>query len=223
MLLPGVHEGGPQMKALDLKQTEELLRFTAQRIMDSKDLLTEVDSRIGDGDHGIGMELGMRKAVEALDKQKEPVSVNDLFKTVGRAMLMSMGGASGVIFGTLFQGGAKTAPVSGKLDAAALRSLFRGSLEAIKARGGARRGDKTMVDALEPAVIAMEESESDDLESLLLAATKAAAEGVEATKGYEARFGRAKSLMSRSIGYQDAGATSTWLIFQAMYDFVSGL
>lgn len=211
------------MKALDISQTKEMLLYAAKAIIDNKPFLTEIDAKIGDGDHGIGMELGMQKAIEALNNLSAPASINEMYKTVGRAMMMSMGGASGIIFGTLFQGGVKTLPAVTELDADALRKLYRGALEAIKARGNAQVGDKTMVDALEPAVIAMEECASDDLQELLSAAQKAASEGVEATKNFEAKFGRAKSLMSRSIGYQDAGATSTYIIFKSMYDFVSAL
>lgn len=207
------------MKDLTIGQTKEMLLCVADAIIKSKPMLTEIDSKIGDGDHGIGMELGMQKATEALDKLSEPKSVNDVFKTVGRAMMMSMGGASGIIFGTLFQGGAKSAPISDTLDCPELTAIFRGSLDAIKARGGAAVGDKTMVDALEPAVTAMENMDSDDIAELLHAAEQAAALGVEETKRYEAKFGRAKSLMARSIGYQDAGATSTWIIFKAMYEY----
>lgn len=211
------------MRALNIEQTKEMLIYSAKAIIDNKPFLTEVDAKIGDGDHGIGMEIGMQKAIEALDKLSSPASINEMYKTVGRAMMMSMGGASGIIFGTLFQGGVKAIPATTELDADGLRKLYRGALEAIKTRGGAQVGDKTMVDALEPAVVAMEECVSDELQALLAVAERAAAEGVEATKNFEAKFGRAKSLMSRSLGYQDAGATSTYIIFKAMHDFVSNI
>ena len=204
------------MNSLGMAQTKEMLLSVAQAIIESKALLTEIDSKIGDGDHGIGMEIGMQKAEEALHAMPVPASVNELFKTVGRAMMMSMGGASGVIFGTLFQAGAKAAPPASELSADVLIRFFRLSLDAVKARGGAQPGDKTMVDALEPAVLAMEDCGSKDICRLLSAAASAAAAGVENTKQYTAKFGRAKSLMERSIGYQDAGATSVRIIFDAM-------
>ena len=98
--------------------------------------------------------------------------------------------------------------------------MERKSLAAIQERGKAEAGDKTMVDALEPAVEAMEESSGKGLLAMLKAAEEAAAKGVEDTKKYQARFGRAKSLMERAVGYQDAGATSVWLILQGMREFV---
>ena len=101
-----------------------------------------------------------------------------------------------------------------------LTEMERKSLAAIKERGKAEVGDKTMVDALAPAVEAMEENSRKGLLEMLKAAEAAAAAGVEATKKYQAKFGRAKSLMERAVGYQDAGATSVWLIIQGMREFV---
>lgn len=129
-------------------------------------------------------------------------------------------GASGVIFGSMFLGGVKGLSPIYTLDCSNFTRIFRGSLEAIKTRGKAAVGDKTMVDALEPAVIAMENAQQEDLISLLNIAANAAAEGVENTKKYMAKFGRAKSLMERAIGYQDAGATSVSIIFTAMHDYL---
>ncbi len=211
------------MKSIDSAQAGLMLQAAARRIIESKPRLTELDGKIGDGDHGIGMALGMEKAEAALAALPEDATVNERFIAVGKAMLTSMGGASGVIFGTMFRAGAKELPPARELDADMLRRLFRGSLEAVKARGGAARGDKTMVDALEPAVEAMEASGSEELEELLGLAEAAALEGAEATKGMVARFGRAKSLMERSLGHQDAGATSVWLIFGAMHEYVRKL
>ena len=209
------------MKELTISQVKEMLLFTAHRIIDSKDLLTELDSAIGDGDHGIGMSLGMTNAIQALEDLTSPTSVNELFRTFGRALLMSMGGASGVVFGTMFQGGASKVPVSDHMDAAFMRDLLRNSLEAVKRRGGAACGDKTMIDAFEPAICAMEQST--DLCDLLTAAEAAAHKGMEATKNYPAKLGRAKTLGDRSLGHVDAGSASVWIIFQAMRDYVCAL
>lgn len=207
------------MESLDLARTRKMLMRVADVVIDNQDLLTEVDGKIGDADHGIGMAGGMRMVKQALEDAAGPASANELFRIVGRTMLMNMGGASGVIFGSMFQGGCKTAPVSQRLDAPTLRALMRGGLESVKDRGKAQVGDKTMVDALEPAVIALE-CGGEKLVPLLEAATEAAWSGMEETKKYPARFGRAKALMERSIGHQDAGATSVWLIFTAMRDYI---
>ena len=206
---------------MDSHEVRGMLLAAAEKIIESKPYLTQVDSAIGDGDHGIGMALGMEKARLALEACPDG-NVYALFSDMGRAMLMSMGGASGVIFGTLFMGGAKGKTPSAELDLPAFAQLMKDSLAAIQKRGGAGVGDKTMVDALYPAVEALQEHSTETFSVGLMAAAEAARQGMEATKNYPAKFGRAKSLMERSIGYQDAGATSVYLIFQAMADYVQG-
>ena len=208
------------MSAMTLDQLRDMLLFTADRIIENKPYLTEVDSKIGDGDHGIGMEIGFQKAKETLSG-KEFSSAPEMFRAVGMAMLNSMGGASGVIFGTLFFGGAKGADPQAPITPEFLAAFFAKSLAAIKARGGAQVGDKTMVDALEPACLALEESAKNGagFPQALEKAAEAARTGMESTKQMVAKFGRAKSLMERAVGFQDAGATSVYLIFQAMEDW----
>ncbi len=211
------------MKSLTTDQTKDMIIAACDAIVESKPYLTEVDSKIGDGDHGIGMAGGMEKAKAALTAKGHFDDVNSIFKATGMAMLNSMGGASGVIFGMMFLGGIKKMDPLQELDCENFAKIMRGSLEAIKLRGQAKVGDKTMVDALEPAVIAMESAAGDDMVSFLDAAAKAAAQGVENTKNCIAKFGRAKSLMQRAIGFQDAGATSVSIIFKAMSAYVQSL
>lgn len=208
------------LDVINIQNAKEMLIYIADKIIGQKPYLTEIDSAIGDGDHGIGMAGGMQKAKDKLNKQESFESVYDVFAIAGKAMLMSMGGASGVIFGSLYLSGAKGMEVKPELTASDLAAMERKSLEAIKERGKAQVGDKTMVDALEPAVIAMEENTEKGLLEMLKAAEAAAAKGLEDTKGYTAKFGRAKSLMERAIGHQDAGATSVYLIFQGMREYV---
>ena len=208
------------LDVINIQDAKEMLIYIADKIIGQKPYLTEIDSAIGDGDHGIGMAGGMQKAKDKLHKQETFESVYDVFVIAGKAMLMSMGGASGVIFGSLYLSGAKGMEAKPELTASDLAAMERKSLEAIKERGKAQVGDKTMVDALEPAVIAMEENAEKGLLEMLKAAEAAAAKGLEDTKGYTAKFGRAKSLMERAIGHQDAGATSVYLIFQGMREYV---
>ncbi len=205
---------------LNAADARNMLIYIADKIIAKKPYLTEIDSAIGDGDHGIGMAGGMQKARKKLLKMEEEENVYAVFEAAGKAMLLSMGGASGVIFGSLYLAGAKGMEASGALTAKDLAEMERKSLAAIQERGKAEVGDKTMVDALVPAVAAMEENYGKGLLAMLQAAEEAAAKGVEDTKKYQAKFGRAKSLMERAIGYQDAGATSVWLILQGMREFV---
>ncbi len=206
------------MTQLTILKTKEMLLCVADKVIENKPYLTEVDSAIGDGDHGIGMETGFLKVKEALGGADFD-SVNQVFAAAGRAMLLSMGGASGVIFGSLFSEGTKAVPQKDAFDAEDIALFFRGSLDAIKKRGRAAVGDKTMVDALEPAVIALEENTKNGLNAMMAAAVIAAKAGMEKTKDMVAKFGRAKSLMERALGFQDAGATSVWIIFRSMHEF----
>lgn len=208
------------LEVLSARDVKNMLLYTADRIIANKPYLTEIDSAIGDGDHGIGMAGGMQKVKKKLAKMPETDNVYALFEAAGQAMLMSMGGASGVIFGSLYLAGAKGATAKECLTAEDLASMEKQSLVAIKERGGAEVGDKTMVDALSPAVDAMEKTKKDGLLAMLKAAEEAAKQGVENTKNYTAKFGRAKSLLERAIGHQDAGATSVYLIFRSMREFV---
>lgn len=206
---------------LTVNQVKELFVYVGQQVIESKDLLTTIDSAIGDGDHGIGMEVGFKKAIEVLQNKELP-TVNSIFLEIGKAMISNMGGASGILFGTFFVASVKNQQAKDKLNLENLASFFANGLEGVKARGKAQVGDKTMIDAIAPAVKAL----NDALENngnLLIAlkdASEKAEEGMENTKNYIAKFGRAKSLGERAIGHQDAGATTISIIFNAIYSFV---
>lgn len=203
------------MKELDITQLKDMLLYVAELMAGSKNYLCEIDGRIGDGDHGIGIERGFIAVKEVL-LAKSFNSINEIFRETGMAMLNSMGGASGVIFSAVFLGITKE-PATTNLTIETFIKMCREGLSKIKKQGKAQKGDKTMVDALEPAVEAMESAlPLENFLTLLDLATNAAQEGMEATKTYPARFGRAKFLKERSIGCQDAGATSVFLIFRFM-------
>ena len=211
-----------ELTELNAQDARNMLLYISDKMIAKKPYLTEVDSAIGDGDHGIGMAGGMQKAKKKLMKMEAEENVYAVFEAAGKAMLLSMGGASGVIFGSLYLAGAKDEEAKAVLTAEDLAKMERKSLAAIQERGKAEVGDKTMVDALAPAVEAMEAACDKGLAEMLRAAEEAARQGMENTKNYQAKFGRAKSLMERAIGSQDAGATSVWLIFQGMREFVEG-
>lgn len=211
-----------ELTELNAEDTRNMLLYIADKIIANKPYLTEIDSAIGDGDHGIGMAGGMQKAKKKLLKMAGEENAYQLFETAGQAMLMSMGGASGVIFGSLYLAGAKGMDPKSVITSKDLADMEKKSLEAIQERGGAQVGDKTMVDALSPAVDALAANADKGLLEMLKAAEASAKQGVEDTKKYVAKFGRAKSLLERAIGHQDAGATSVYLIFQGMREFVEG-
>lgn len=207
---------------LDAEDCRQMLLYIADKILEKEPYLTKIDSETGDGDHGIGMAAGMRRVKEALAEMEGETNVYSVFEKAGKAMLLSMGGASGVIFGSLYLEGAIGMEPCTVLTAEDMATMEEKSLKAIQKRGGAHVGDKTMVDALEPAVEAMQANSCKGLGVMLKMAEEAARQGAEKTKDYIARFGRAKSLGQRALGYQDAGAVSTWLIFQGMREFVNG-
>ncbi|WP_027352321.1 dihydroxyacetone kinase subunit DhaL [Lacrimispora indolis] len=210
------------VEKLNTEQVKQLFLYAADGIVKSEPYLTEIDMKIGDGDHGTGMELGFKAVLEQLPSL-EAKSVESVFQELGRILLDTMGGASGVLFGTMFISGVIRRKPSPYYELSDFAESFRISLDAIMQRGKARVGDKTMVDALEPAVAALEYAASQglDIHEGFFMAAEAAKKGVEYTKEIKARFGRAKYYGDKAIGLQDAGATSVWLIFQAMSDWIS--
>lgn len=206
--------------AMDAEQLRAMFLSVARKVVDSEDFLTEIDIKIGDGDHGIGMATGFKSVLKELPHANLQ-SAEDAFCEVGNLLLDTMGGASGVLFGTMFISGIVTRAKAETVSLRGFAEIFRTSLDALKRRGKAKVGDKTMVDAFEPAVVALEHA-ADNETSLcqgLAQAANAAKTGMEYTKQCVARFGRAKSYGKASIGLQDAGATSVWIIFQAMADW----
>jgi len=206
---------------LTVRQCSEMFQYVAQKVMENRQMLSDADSAIGDGDHGTGMYVGFSNASRKL-QESDFKTVNELFQAIGMALISSMGGASGVIFGSLFTGGVKPLSPLEQVDLSTLTLIFEHGLAAVKARGKANPGDKTMVDALEPAVRKLRECCGQDtpLPLAVRAAAESAREGAEQTKQYIARFGRAKTLGDRSIGFPDAGAVSVSIIFQAMSEWL---
>jgi dihydroxyacetone kinase-like protein len=194
----------------------EWVRGFATLVADNRDYLTELDAAIGDADHGSNLDRGMKAAVVALD-ELGPTAAGPLFTKVGMTLVSTVGGASGPLFGTLFLrmgtslGDAET--VTTDQVAAALRA----GLEGVEARGKAQPGDKTMYDALAPAVDALEQAAGAGagLGEAFDQAHRAAAEGRDATIPMLARKGRASYLGERSVGHQDPGATSVALLLEA--------
>ena len=190
------------------------IRAYAAAIAENRAELVKLDSAIGDGDHGTNMDRGMRKAVEKLDDAGDDISAQ--LKGVGMALVSSVGGAAGPLYGTLFlQMGAATAGQD-ELDLAGWTSALETGVKGVQARGKAEPGDKTMVDALLPALDALRAAQEDgtELGDALRRSADAAAEGMRATIPLEARKGRASYLGPRSVGHQDPGATSSTLLLE---------
>lgn len=208
------------VKSLTADQVKSLFLYVADRVVASKEMLSEADRNIGDGDHGIGMANGFEGAKAGL-LAAEFDDAYAVFNTVGRTMIRDMGGASGIIFGLLFFAGSKEMPAKPDLTTSDFSEIFSKALKEIQVKGGAQLGDKTMVDALAPAVEAMQESINEDkgYKELFGSALRGAESGKEASKDYVARFGKSKTLGERAIGYPDAGCVTLTVIFSAMKEW----
>jgi phosphoenolpyruvate---glycerone phosphotransferase subunit DhaL len=202
-------------RGIDLSETKALLSAAARAVIANKDRLTKADQDIGDGDHGVGMARGFAAFDQAT--AKEVRTLRELFRACGQALMMASGGASGVVFGTLFQGAANG--LTGDVfDAEAFVLALEGGLRAVQDRGKAKLGDKTMVDALAPAAEAARKAldSGASLEDVATAAAKAAAGGVEATRALVAKIGKAKSLGERTVGFIDPGALTMSVVLDSI-------
>ena len=205
---------------LDLSDTIEMVKQVALSIIDSEPLLTDPDRNLGDGDHGLGMERGMKAVIEKIENSSFN-QITDVFKSSGMAMMSSMGGASGALFGTLFRNGGKALDGEETLNSDGLKSFLNAANEGVKSRGGASPGDKTMIDALEPAAREASENISLPLYELISIVSQAADRGKEESKDMIATMGRAKTLGERSLGHPDAGACSVAIILKSMSEFIN--
>lgn len=201
---------------MDIGALTAWIRAFAGLVAENKDLLTHLDSAIGDADHGINMDRGMSAVVAALNDER-PTSAAALFKLTGMKLVSTVGGASGPLYGTLFLRMAVATGDAATLDADTFATALRAGLGGVVARGKAETGDKTMYDALAPAVEALdaELAGGASLGAALRAALAAAEAGRDATVPMLARKGRASYLGERSVGHQDPGATSVTLLMAA--------
>ena len=208
---------------MDTAATAAWIREFARLIVAHKDLLTELDSAIGDADHGFNMERGMVAVLAALDAE-QPATPAALLKRTGMTLVSTVGGASGPLYGTAFLRMAAAAGDTGVLDAPGFARMLRAGLDGVVARGKAQAGDKTMYDALAPAVQALDAAltAGQPLAAALRAAVQAAEQGRDATTAMVARKGRASYLGERSAGHQDPGATSVTLLLTAAATTLTG-
>ncbi|MCY3832659.1 MAG: dihydroxyacetone kinase subunit DhaL [Chloroflexi bacterium] len=204
------------MNSIGEAELRELIVALSGRVAAARDLLNRLDAALGDGDHGTSVSVAFAVAVEDIRTLDEP-SLSAIWLTTAKALMNRMGGASGAIFGTFFLRGVTLLHDRDRLGKAEMQALLQAGLDGVKARGKAKLGDKTMVDALEPAVVAF--AEADDYDSAWRSAAAAARAGTEATKGLVARQGRARFLGQRAVGHIDPGAMTAALMFEAIDDY----
>ncbi|MGA5126121.1 dihydroxyacetone kinase subunit DhaL [Streptomyces pseudogriseolus] len=194
---------------LDADFFRRWMTVTAASVDSEAERLTALDSEIGDADHGSNLQRGFRAVKDALDKEP-PATPGAVLTQAGRLLVSTVGGASGPLYGTLLRRTGKTLGEAPEVDRQQLAEALRAGVDAVMKLGGAAPGDKTMIDALLPAVDALGES--------FAAARDAAREGAVATTPMLARKGRASYLGDRSIGHQDPGATSAALLVSALLE-----
>ena len=207
------------MEVMKPNDVKGMMIAVAQRMIESVDALGEAD-RMGDGDHGTGMGRGFREVKDRMEATSEWTSISEVLDTVGKALMLKVGGAAGAIFGTMFRGGSEAVSELEELGPAELAQFLESGLQAMKKRGKASPGDKTAVDALEPAVAAARSAIDWGLADVASRAAAAAAEGVESTKNMVATVGKAKTLGERTIGHADPGALSVSIMLSAMRDYI---
>jgi len=206
-------------EALAYDDVVRMLRGAAAKIRDGHETLSRLDAATGDGDHG----TSMRRAMEALEQAIRDASgrrIAALLHDVGWAIVSAGGGATGPLLGTFFMGMSEPAGGRETLDAPALADLFEAALADVRAQTKAKPGDKTMLDAMVPAVEALRAAaaEGQGPADAMARAAQVAEAGAAATTAMQARFGKAKNLGPRSVGSADPGATSMSFIFRGFAD-----
>ena len=188
-------------------------------IAENKDYLTQLDSAIGDADHGANMDRGFKAALAKLPAVADK-DIGTLLKSVGMTLVQTVGGAGGPLYGTFFMQAGTTTANKMELTVADWAASLEAALNGVIARGKAQPGDKTMVDALTPAVNALKQAVTDgtDQNEALRRSASAAEQGMKDTIPLVARKGRASYLGERSAGHQDPGATSSYLLLKTAAD-----
>ncbi len=208
-------------QAIGYNELTQMLRCAVGQIKDNHEMLSKLDSFGGDGDHGTTMVRGMGIVAKTIDESKS-TDIKTLLTDIGWAVMGVDGGAAGPLFGSFF--GGMSEPTDGKdaIDVATLAAMFEAGLASVNTLTRAKPGDKTMIDALVPAVEAVQKAAGDgaSITDALERGAQAAKEGAAATKDMQARFGRAKNIGEKSVGNADPGATSVSLIFKG---FIEGV
>ena len=203
--------------ALDASFVRNWMTEIARTMEEQREFLTQLDSAIGDADHGVNMHRGFSAVMTKLEDIGD-ATPGGLLTTVGTTLISTVGGASGPLYGTAFRQAGKALGDDENFEPKSLLAALQAGLEGIQRLGAAMPGDKTIVDALSPALDALEQelSAGGSIASGATRAREAAEEGVRATIELQAKKGRASYLGPRSVGHQDPGATSTAFIFAAL-------
>jgi dihydroxyacetone kinase-like protein len=211
------------MATVDADAVRRWLRRAAEALHERRDELTRLDAAIGDADHGVNMDRGFAAVVAKLDEQGD-APPGQLLTAAGATLISTVGGASGPLWGTALRRMGRALGDAPAADGPALAGALDAALAGVTELGGAREGDKTMLDALAPAARALRQRQEGGatLPEALAAAREAAEAGMRATLPLQARKGRASYLGERSVGHQDPGATSAALVVAALERALAG-
>ena len=210
------------MDKLYFEDFKKIINNINNTLQENKMFLSQLDSVIGDGDHGVSIAKGFLNAMSKIAEQN-PSNISDLLKLTGNSIAVIIGGVTGPIFGMFFsEMGRAIGPEKETVGINDIYLMFSQSLDKIMKVGGARPGNKTMIDALDPAVTALKEAAENNLsiKDGLSVMVPAAKSGAESTKDMIATKGRARYSGDRSIGYEDAGANTVYLIIKAIYESI---
>ncbi len=198
--------------------TRDAADAVIKAILANKDYLSQLDEKVGDGDHGLNMARGANAAKEALDELDDTENLKEILQAIGDAVVMNVGGSAGPLYGAGILEAAKVVDENSQLDIVTLEKVFGAVVNAVKRRGHAEKGDKTMLDVLIPIheCFKAENVGGRSLEEVLTAARDAARDGVEYTKTIPARRGRASYLGDKSIGFEDPGAVSALIMYRTL-------
>lgn len=200
----------------------EVMAAVGEVVIQNKQMLTDLDAAIGDGDHGINMARGFEAVHSKMQALEAETDIGKVMKTIGMTLISSVGGAAGPLYGTAFLRAAGPSQGKSQLDIETASLMLAAAIAGIKERGKASRGEKTMLDALEPAYEAFIQGAKEEKSMVvcLELAVEAAQQGVEYTKTIIATKGRASYLGERSRGHQDPGATSSFIMLQALLEYL---
>lgn len=201
------------MEQLTIDDFRAMLRKALEQITERADEFSKLDAVLGDGDHGTAIVQAMSVIVDASAKAN---AFKQMLNDMGMDVMMQISGSTSTLLGGFFIGMSDEVPEGlTELNAAQVEAMFSGGLVGVKKQTKAKRGDKTMMDALEPAVEAMQAQQTNDIKTMLEAGAEAARNGAEETVGMKANFGRARNYGERSVGYADPGASSWSCMFDA--------
>ena len=204
------------MDVLSIDIFKAMMRNALMHVKLREDEFSKLDAVIGDGDHGTAIVTALSCVMEPLEKGTE---FKSMLNDMGFAVMLQTSGSTSTLLGAFFLGMSDYSAGT-SLDADAMKAMFAGGLENVRKQTKAQKGDKTMMDALIPAVEAMQASTSQDIKELLVAAAEAALQGAHSTVQMKANFGRARNYGEQSIGYADSGATSWSCMFASFAEAV---